>query len=263
MPPDSSSVLQHVVAILDCFSPDHPELGVREVARLANLSTSTAGRLMAEMRLIGILQQNSATRGYALGARILAWSGVYMDALDLRTVALPIMEDLRRASGETITLYLLDGNERLCVERMESRNTVRMVSRVGRSLPLYAGAAGKAILAYLPPERVDEFFNTVEPRPLTPHTLVEPAALRAELAHTRKRGYAVSDGEWIIDAAGVAAPIFNKGGEVVGSVSISGPSSRFTASKIQQYAADIVQAAGQISQFLGCSTYKDINRVGE
>ncbi len=263
MSPDSSSVLQHIVAILDCFSPDHPELGVREVARLANLSTSTAGRLMAEMKGIGILQQNAATRGYALGSRLLGWSGVYMDSLDLRTVALPLMEDLRRITSETISLYLLDGNERLCIERMESRHTVRMVSRVGHRLPLYAGSAGKAILAFLPTDRVEEILRAIELKPLTPYTLVEDAALHAELAQTRARGYAVSHGEWIVDASGVAAPIFRKGAEVVGSISISGPSSRFQAPIVEQFAADVVLAAGQISQFLGFLAYNALNRVGE
>jgi len=263
MTPDSSSVLQHIVAILDCFSLDHPELGVREVARLANLSTSTAGRLMAEMKGIGILQQNSATRGYTLGSRILGWSGVYMDSLDLRTVALPLMEDLRRITSETVSLYLLDGNERLCVERMESRHTLRMVSRVGHRLPLHAGSAGKAILAFLAPERIEEILRVTELKPLTLHTLADPVALQAELAKTRQQGYAVSHGEWIVEASGVAAPVFRKGAEVIGSLSISGPSSRFTAHKVQKYAADIVQAAGQISQFLGFSAYNGINRVGE
>jgi len=85
MPSDSTTVLHHIVAILDCFSANQPELGVREVARLANVSSSTAGRLMAEMKQIGILQQNSNTRGYSLGSKLLAWSGVYMDTLDLRS----------------------------------------------------------------------------------------------------------------------------------------------------------------------------------
>lgn len=263
MTPDTSSVLQHVVAILDCFSPDHPELGVREVARLANLSTSTAGRLMAEMKSIGILQQNAATRGYALGSRILAWSGVYMDSLDLRAVALPLMEDLRRTTSETISLYLLDGSDRLCVERMESRHTVRMVSRVGHRLPLYAGSAGKAILAFLPSERIEEVLRATELKPLTPRSIVDPQALRADLEQTRARGYAVSHGEWIVEASGVAAPIFRKGAEIIGSISISGPTSRFSAANVEQFAAEIVLAAGQISQFLGFSAYNALNRVGE
>jgi DNA-binding IclR family transcriptional regulator len=251
MPSDSTTVLHHIVAILDCFSADHPELGVREVARLANVSSSTAGRLMAEMKHIGILQQNSSTRGYSLGSKLLAWSGVYMDTLDLRSVALPYMEELRRTTRETVTLYLLDGNERLCVERMESRHGVRMVSRVGQRLALYAGSAGKAILAFLTEEQLNIILNSSELKAFTANTIVDVAALRGELVKIRQQGYSVSHGEWILEASGVAAPILRKDGEVVGALSISGPSSRFTTDKILEYADQIVLATGQISRYFG------------
>ena len=251
MPSDSTTVLHHIVAILDCFSANQPELGVREVARLANVSSSTAGRLMAEMKQIGILQQNSNTRGYSLGSKLLAWSGVYMDTLDLRSVALPYMEDLRRSTSETVTLYLLDGNERLCVERMESRQGVRMVSRVGQRLALYAGSAGKAILAFLTEEQLNTILNSSNMKAFTANTIIDIAALRSELEKIKQQGYSVSHGEWILEASGVAAPILRKGGEVVGALSISGPSSRFTPEKIQEYADQIVLAAGQISRYFG------------
>jgi DNA-binding IclR family transcriptional regulator len=251
MPSDSTTVLHHIVAILDCFSAIHPELGVREVARMANVSSSTAGRLMAEMKQIGILQQNSNSREYSLGSKLLAWSGVYMDTLDLRSVALPYMEDLRRTTSETVTLYLLDGNERLCVERMESRHDVRMVSRVGQRLALYAGSAGKAILAFLTDEQLNVILNTSVMKAFTANTIVDITALRSELEKIKRQGYSVSHGEWILEASGVAAPILRKGGEVVGALSISGPSSRFTPDKIQEYADQIVLATGQISRYFG------------
>jgi IclR family KDG regulon transcriptional repressor len=257
MPSDSTTVLHHIVAILDCFSADHPELGVREVARMAEVSSSTAGRLMAEMKQIGILQQNSSTRGYSLGSKLLAWSGVYMDTLDLRSVALPYMEDLRRTTSETVTLYLLEGNERLCVERMESRHDVRMVSRVGQRLALYAGSAGKAILAFLTDEQLNLILNSSDLKAFTPNTIIDPVRLRSELKKIRQQGYSVSHGEWRLEASGVAAPILRKGGEVVGALSISGPSSRFTSAKIQEYAVQIVTAAGQISRYFGFQPIMD------
>jgi IclR family KDG regulon transcriptional repressor len=248
---DSSSVLKRVVAILDCFSDDQPKLGVREVARLAGLSTSTAGRIMAELKDLGILQQNSATRTYSLGAKILAWSGVYMDSLDLRTMALALMEELRRTTSETISLYIMDGNERLCVERMESHQNVRMVSRVGHRLPLYAGSAGKAILAFLPDARAEEILQVTDLKPYTPHTITDRTIMRAELQKIRQQGYATSNGEWISEAAGVAAPILRQGGEVVGAFSISGPGSRFVPERVAQYVIEVVRAAGQLSQWMG------------
>ena len=249
--PEASSVLKRIVAILDCFTTDQPQLGVREVARLADLTTSTAGRLMSEMKEIGLLQQDPASRTYSLGTKILAWSGVYLSSLDLRTIALPIMGDLRRSTSETITLYLLDNNERLCVERMESYHNVRMVSRVGHRLPLYAGSAGKAILAFLPDQRVEEILSSTDMKPYTPYTFIDRDALRAELARIRQKGYSESHGEWVAEASGVAAPVLGQDGEVLGAISISGPGSRFTAQSVEQYAAEVVKAAAQLSRLMG------------
>jgi DNA-binding IclR family transcriptional regulator len=249
--PEAPSVLKRIVAILDCFTLDQTQLGVREVARMAELTTSTAGRLMSEMKEIGLLQQDSANRTYSLGTKILAWSGVYLSSLDLRTIALPIMGDLRRTTSETITLYLLDNNERLCVERMESYHNVRMVSRVGHRLPLYAGSAGKAILAFLPDQRAEEILRTTDMKPYTPHTFIDRDALRTELIRIRRQGYAESHGEWVAEASGVAAPILGQDGEVLGAISISGPGSRFTPQAVEQYAAEVLKATAQLSRLMG------------
>lgn len=251
MPAESSRMLTHIVAILDCFSTGQTELGVREVARQTDLAPSTTGRLMADMKDLGLLRQNPSTRAYSLGVRILAWAGLYLSGLDLRTIALPIMGDLSRSTSETISLYLFDQNERLCVERIESQHNVRMVARVGHRLPLYAGSAGKAILAYLPASQVDFILTSYELKPLTPHTIVDPQVLRAELAGIRQKGYAESHGEWIQDASGVAAPILGQGGVLVGAISISGPSTRFTPPRVTQYALEITRAAAQISKTMG------------
>lgn len=248
---DSTSMLRRVVVILDCFTADQPRLGVREVARLTGLSASTAGRIMAELKDLGILQQNSTTRTYSLGSKILAWSGVYMDSLDLRTMALPLMEELRRATYETISLYIMDGYERLCVERMESHQNVRMTSRVGHRLPLYAGSAGKAMLAFLPEAKIKEILRNTDLKPYTSQTITDPDLILAELEKIRQRGYATSVGEWVSEAAGVAAPILKQGAEVVGALSISGPSSRFEPEKIVQYGNAAVRAAGQLSHMMG------------
>ena len=252
MPSNSTTVLAHIISILDCFSAVQPELGVREVARMVNISASAAGRLMAEMKAAGVLQQNPFTRAYAPGSKLLAWSSTFMSQLNIRTVALPFMEELRQDTGETVTLYVLDGRERLCVERMESQHNIRMVTRVGMKLPLYAGSAGKAILAFMPAEWREDYLRSVILKPLTAQTFSNPDVLRRELDQVRQDGYAASTGEWILEASGVAAPIFGTGAEVVGALSISGPGSRFTSQRMLDYAAEVRRVTRTISQFMGC-----------
>lgn len=251
---EKAQSLHRSVQILDCFSQEHPELGVREVARMLNVSSSATGRLMQAMREMGLLHQNSTTRAYSLGTRVLTWAGVYLATSDLRTVALPWLEELHRITRETISLYMLDGSERVCIERLESPQNVRIVARLGRRLPLYAGSAGKVFLAFLPAERRDEILRSVELVPLTSKTIADENVLRGELAKIQRNGYAVSYGEWLLEASGVAAPIFNQQSEVTAALTISGPSQRFNEMTVQGYVQEVVRAAREISISLGYRT---------
>jgi DNA-binding IclR family transcriptional regulator len=248
---DKVETLNRIISILDCFTQEHPSLGVRETARQVNLSSSATGRLMAAMKDLGILSQNHSTREYALGARVLTWAGVYAATLDVRNVALPAIEELHNTTRETISLYVLEGNERVCVERMESPENVRIVARIGRRLPLYAGSAGKVFLAFMPSQRRDAILDSTSLEPLTRNTIVDRAALFRELEMIRIQGYAYSNGEWILEASGVAAPVFDRTGEVAAALTISGPTQRFTPDKVACYARQVIEVAGQISRDLG------------
>ncbi|MEA4908897.1 MAG: IclR family transcriptional regulator [Chloroflexi bacterium] len=251
---EKTQTLDRVIALLDCFSAEHPELGVREVARLVNLSSSTAGRLLAAMKENGILTQNPVTREYSMGPKVLTWASTYTSTLDVRAKAQPALRELYLKTLETVSLYILDGNERVCIERLESPRNVRTVVQVGGRLPLYAGSAGKVFLAFLSPQRRQEILSATALTPLTRYTIVDTDSLEKELKKIRKQGYAVSFGEWKLEAAGIGAPIFNINGEVVAAVTISGPSQRFTKASITEHAPEVVRVAAQISRELGYCT---------
>jgi IclR family transcriptional regulator, KDG regulon repressor len=248
---DTPQTLHRAIALLDCFTADRPSMGVREAARLLNQSTSTTGRLLAAMKELGILSQNPSTRLYSMGGKVLAWAGVYTSGLDVRNKALPAMEALHKEILETISLYVVEGNERVCVERMESIHSVRMTARIGRRLPLYAGSAGKLFLAFLPEAQTEEIIKSTKMVPLTPYTICEPELLRQELERIREQGYSYSQGEWEVDASGVAAPIFDAAGKVNAALTISGPTQRFTPDMVSQYIREIVRVAYEISQDVG------------
>ena len=243
--------LDRMVAILDCFSLDKPILGVREVARQTTLSPSTVGRIMAYMKDMGILNQDSESHLFMMGSKVLAWAGIYTVTSDVRTVALPVMVRLQEQTRETISLYILEGSERVCVERLESPETVRIVARVGRRIPLYAGSAGKVFLAFMPENRREMILRDIDLDPMTERTITDVNVLRANLDQISEKGYAVSRGEWIIDASGTAAPIFDQRGQISAAISISGPGQRFTDEKIKEMADLLVKEAAQISFALG------------
>lgn len=251
MPAEKLQTLERAISILNSFTLAQPELGVREVSRKINLSASTTGRIMAGLKEMGLLSQNPATRSYALGAGVMAWAGVYTATLDVRNAALAAVEQLHHDTQETISLYILQGDERVCVERRESPQTVRLVTRVGRRLPLYAGSAGKVFLAFLSPERTREILDQTDFSPFTANTITDRSILEAELEVVRRQGYALSTGEWQSEASGIAAPIFTEGREIVAALTISGPSQRFTDEKMREYAVVVTRAAASVSRNMG------------
>jgi DNA-binding IclR family transcriptional regulator len=244
-------IIDRLIQIMDCFTIDQNDLGVREVARLTGLSPSACGRLMMALKNQGLLLQNHESRTYSVGPKSLRWAEVYTTNLDIRNVALPVIHELLLETKETISLYILDGDERLCVERMESAQNVRIVARIGRRLPLYAGSAGKLLLAFLPEKRQEEILTRTNFQPFTNKTITDIKILQEELKTIRKQGYAFSDGEWVEDAAGIAAPIFDMKSDILAALTISGPSFRFTSEKIKLHKNSILKAADRISRDLG------------
>ena len=251
MPSGAIQIVDNVAALLDCFTIQQPELGVREAARLLKLSSSTTGRLLVAMKEAGMLTQNPANRSYRLAGHVLAWAGIYSATFDLRQRAMPAIQELYSSTQETISLYTMEGDERMCIERMESPQNVRIVARLGRRLPLYAGSAGKLLLAFLSEARREEIIRHTDFKPLTPHTIIDPAVLRQELEKIRRQGYACSSGEWEAEAGGVAAPIFDQNGEIVAALTISGPVQRFTQEMFARYIREVTRVAAQISKDIG------------
>jgi IclR family transcriptional regulator, KDG regulon repressor len=247
---ESRTVLR-AISIVDCFSLERPELGVREVARRLKLASSTAGRLLATLQKAGVLTQNAPMRKYTLGPRVLAWAGIYTGILDVRAAAGPILDRLRQATRETTTLYVLDGDERVCVERLEGPQNIRAVVRLGERLPLYAGAGGKVLLAFLPPGTRQTTLARLVLTRFTDKTIRNRDRLERQLRTIRRQGYATSVAERFAGASAVAAPVRGADGAVIAAVNISGPSERFTGSRQAEYVRQVTKAALALSRAMG------------
>ncbi len=250
MPTVETQSLMRAITILDCFCPETPELGVREIARRLDLPTSTVGRLLLTLHAAGILAQDPTTHRYRIGPRVLQWSSVYISRLDLANEARPILEELHRLTRETVSVYVLDGTERICLQRIESPERLRVVIREGERMPLHAGSAGKAILAFMPRETVDRILSHPLEK-MTNRTITVRKKLLEDLAFVRKRGYATSYSERFQDVIGLAAPIFDRNGHVIASLNVAGPNVRFTDASVDKFAPKIMQLAARISQALG------------
>ncbi|GAB2909598.1 IclR family transcriptional regulator [Nonomuraea fastidiosa] len=214
-------------------------IGVGELARELGLPKSTVQRSLKTLHEAGWIRPagGEVTR-WQVTSKVLRLART--TELSLRDAAMPVMEELRQRTGETIHLMVPEGDAVVLIERLETDKPVRIVLPLGIRLPLHASANGKAVLAHLD-------------RPLgelpayTENTITDPAALRAELDRVRARGYADNRGEWRSDIAAVAAAVLGPSGPVA-SLSVSTPAGRMTETLRAEYGALVTEAAAALSR---------------
>ncbi len=247
----NNSHLRKIFSLLDCFTVEKPKIGVREASRLLDISSSTAGRLLAELRDEGVLTQDPENKSYELGGRVLKWATTYISVSDLRKKAQPYLKILQNETDETISLYTAELYDRVCLEIIESKQTVRIVEPIGTRIKIYAGSGGKAILAFRSDEEIKD---VIEHAVTIDHNLNQQESewLKQELDEIKKTGISISHGEWHFEASGIASPIFNSKGIPIGSISISGPTQRFRdPQKLKLYSEFLLKYTRKISYDLG------------
>jgi DNA-binding IclR family transcriptional regulator len=212
------SVAGKVMAILEAFAPGGVRLSLTEVCRRAGLPLATGHRLVGELTAGGFLER-LPDGSYRVGMRLWRIGAQASAATALRELALPHMEDLYEATHETVQLAVLSGRRALYLERLRGPRSVPIVTRVAAELPLHATGVGKVLLAF----SSEAFVETVLAdglTALTPHTITDPARLRACLAEVRRAGYAVTSEEMTLGSCSVAAPVRGAGGEVPAALSL-------------------------------------------
>ncbi len=246
--------LQRALAILNAFTITEPELGVRDLARRLDLSPSTAGRIASMLHKAGVLSQNPTNRKYRLGAKVLHWAWVFEETLNLDHVALPVMEGLREATSETISLNIAQGGHRMCIAWLRSPHAMVYETPPGEPMPLHCGAAGKVLLAYLEEKEREEALRPERLISYTNASVTDRTKIEQVLEQIRKQDYAISFGEFVKGTVAVAAPVRNARGEVIAALSISGPATRMDEDTARSFVEPVVEAAKKISTELGSSS---------
>ncbi|MCL5076222.1 MAG: IclR family transcriptional regulator [Chloroflexi bacterium] len=225
-------------------------LGLTEISQRLGWHKSTVHRLLQALRSQGYVQQDAQTERYRLGFKVLRLATALLNGLELRAKARPFLVDLMGRTSETVHLTVLDQDEIVYIDKVDSPQLVRMHSAVGNRMPVYCTACGKAILAYSSKEMVDRVVaKGLTPR--TPNTITSADVLWKELEAVRQRGYAIDrleneEGIWC-----VGAPVFDHSGVVVAAVSISAPEQRMTEERIARFGQAVKETVAQISRELG------------
>ena len=245
------STVRNAARVLKSFRTREESLGVSELARRLELGKSTVHRLLTTLVSEGLVEQDRRTGGYRLGIVMFELGEAVKVHLDLHAAAGPVLVRLREQTGESSQVGVLDGDEVVYVDRLESAYSLRLFIETGRRVPAHCTSSGKVLLAHRPvPERERYLSRGALPR-LTPDTITDPDALRAELATVRTRGWAEAINEREIGVASLAAPIRDRHGEVVAAVSIGAPVSRFGAVPRSRMAEALVEAGEAVSRRLG------------
>lgn len=244
------SSVANACRVLRAFTAEDFELGISELAKRLTLAKSTVHRLALTLIHAGLLEQNSENGKYRLGLTMFELGSLVRRQMDISIQAKPFLKILMEKTGETVHLAILDHNSVVYINKIESRQAIRMSTSVGSRNPLHCTGVGKALLAFLPPERIEEVI-ALGLIARTPNTITEADALRRELATVRARGYAIDDEEVEIGLRCLAVPIRNYTGAVVASLSVAGPAQRMTMKSLHLFAPDAIQTGRAISQRLG------------
>lgn len=244
--------LERGLDILFAFCQERHLLTINEIAGITGIPKSTCYRLIKTLKNKNLIDFDRDGSRYRLGSGLLQLYSIISDSIDVSFIARPFMKHLLEITGETVQLFLHNRNNvAVCIDKMESPETLRVRPDKGTIINLTSGASGKAILAFLPPEVQDQIITEKGLKKYSPHTITDPEKLKKNLAQVRRLGYAESDQELFLGVMAVAAPIFDQESKVTASICVAGPRERLRKKKTTALATFVLEAAKSISRRMG------------
>ena len=243
--------VDRALVILEMLAADG-ELGVTEMAKTLAVHKSTVSRLVGTLEEHGLVEQLSDRGRYQLSLGVVRLAGAARGRLDLVTESRELSQTLAAETGETVNLVVRSGLETLYVDQASSGSALQIHNWLGKRNPTYATANGRVLLAWLPQSEVDGLIEQLLDAsgafaPHTAETVTDPAVFRDLLSAVREKGYSVVVDELELGLTAIAAPIRGISGTVVASLSVSGPSFRLTAERIDATIAPLLAAAAEVS----------------
>ena len=237
-------------------------LSLKEVAELTKINKSTAHRFLSHLESEGYLFRNKQGL-YLIGLRLSRLGAGASSQRTLAKICRPVLESIRKVTTETVNLAVLDGLDVLYIDILETSHMFRMVSQVGMRRPFYCTALGKAIVANMDEESQEKLYASVQFRQVTPSTVTHLAQLRQQFTHIRRQGFSIEEEEAVVGVRCLGAVIRGAEGEIVGAISVSGPTARITNDRLGSFAIEICKVAREISRRLGYRPVKPKGISGE
>lgn len=241
--PAGAQAALRAVRLLKLFSPQRPELSLAEVASLSGLNKTTAHRLLRALQSEGLVDRQSAGGAYCLGPALMALGVQALSSNTLRLRARPLLKRLARETGETATLEIPVDDSMLILDEVAGDHVVGAAANVGTRWPLHATSTGKALLAF-DAGRLVRLAESMPP--ITARTLVRRVDLEAQFDEIRRQGFAETVDELEDGFSGVATVVRGGLGEVIGAMSVCGPTQRLDACRRSHLGASLLRAAREL-----------------
>ncbi len=243
--PDHNQSVERAAAILQFLSRQQGAAGVTEIARNAGLGKTTTHRLLSTLCHVGLVRSDGERGQYALGFGLLRLTADWLNGMEVRSAALPELRKLRQQTGETVSLNVRDADMLVPIERLDTHQAIRYIVELGRPQPLHLGAGGKVILAFLADSEIDDLLAAADPEG------TRTSQVRDDLALIRKNGTAISRGEVVPGACAISAPVFNRDGAAIGSLSVLCLEATLDEDNAQKFSRLLRDSAVDVSARLG------------
>lgn len=243
-------VISKVLRILETIQASATPLPLRDICEQAKINKTTAYRFVSHLEREGYLFRDSAGR-YSFAMKLLHLAAHIDPHVALREMARPFLRELWEATSETVSFAVLDRMEVLYLEVLESPHDFRLASKAGFRRPVYSTALGKALTAFVSPEKRAEIVNVQNFESFTPHTIAGLGQLKKELERVRRQGYAMDNEESVLGARCLGVPVLSHLQEAVASISVSGPTTRVDSSKIPDIVQKLQKTSRSISERMG------------
>ncbi|MDP2601062.1 MAG: IclR family transcriptional regulator [Deltaproteobacteria bacterium] len=248
MPGTEIKVFDKIVRVIDLLATSSQRVTLKKAQQSLGLNKGTAFRILRALELHRLAAKNEDGT-FVLGNRVLWWGTCYRQKRDLSKLVRPHLEKLRDLIAETAALSIMMGNQTVVVDQAISPYATSTRFDIGFSAPLHAGATGRVMLAHLDPERRRDLSSRRLER-FTERTITDKRRFEQELNKCLTQGFAFSEGERLLGTSSIAAPILGPDKEVLGVISVTGPSVRLTHKRCKSIASTLLKETRLLTQQL-------------
>ncbi|WP_203333654.1 IclR family transcriptional regulator [Planococcus beigongshangi] len=244
--------VERAFTLLESLSESPDGMQISRLSEIAGLSKSTVHRLLATLINLGYVQKDAVTEKYRVSYKIVSLAQNLLNNVNIIPIAKPFLEELSKEVNETIHLCIEDSGDVLYIDKIETKQTIRMFSRIGSRAPYYCTGVGKIFLSGKTAHSYERAIENTDFTPKTENTITSKLQLDEEIERVKKYGYALDNIENEDGIRCIAAPIKDAKGNIIASFSISGPSSRITMELIESELIEkIANTSKEISKQLG------------